>query len=301
MAPWYARNWQLYGSVQAPGGISTLWLTEYNDLFNYPPNLSFARFWSTGIYAIASARFAALGNNLMTMVAVVNLIFLVPFTIVGLRVCWRQDQVVPAVIYGALLFAAMTFAFPTPGVRGGLFHSAGALLPFVFAIALLGLDDALRWIAVRRRWHFEQASQFFRWALVGYAILLTGYLTASKVIGLPLNNHILWNAADAVYVDVRDYMDKAGIPEDSLVMNVNTPGFYYHTGHGGVPVPNGDEESLLKAADAYGVRYVLLDANVASGLESMFILGPKSPRLKILEQFRPSENRTILYEILPTP
>ncbi len=71
------------------------------------------------------------------------LIFLLPFTVLGLWRLRRERLLWPFFLYAPLLFAAMTLAFTFPGMRGGLFHSGGALLPFFFAAAGPGLEAVL--------------------------------------------------------------------------------------------------------------------------------------------------------------
>ena len=80
-------------------------------------------------------------------------------------------------------------------------------------------------------------------------------------------------------------------------MSNNPPGFHWHTGRGGVPIPNGDEDTLLRAADAYGVSWLVIDHNVPAPLESFYWDGPRSDRFRRVGVFGNDEKPTYLYRI----
>jgi hypothetical protein len=300
MAPWFARNVGAFGSIQPPGGLSTLWLLEHNDLFTYPSQLTPARYFTAGWGTILRGKWKALAGNLATFVGVQNLVFLTPLTIIGLWRRWREDWLLPAALYAVALFAAMTFAFTFPGVGGGYFHSAGALVPFITSAAVLGLDDLLRRV-VRRwpGWHFEESGRVFGAAAVALAVLLTAYLVIGRVVGLPDLKTVAWNGSDAVYDQIGATLDAMYVPPDARVMTNNPPGFYTHTGRGGVPLPNGDEAALLRAAHRYDVAYLVVDRNVAAGLRSLYADGPTSGQLELIETYGSRSRPVYLYRVRP--
>ncbi len=300
MAPWLARNIAVFGSVQPPGGLSTLWLIDYNDLFSYPAHLTPARYLAAGLPVILRAKGAALLGNLATFVGAQNLIFMTPFSLIGLGRRWRQEWLLPAALYGAALFVAMTFAFTLPGVRGGWLHSGAALVPFLMAAGAAGLNDAIRWVAQRRSgWNVANARKVFSGAATVFALALTLWLVARSVIGLPFSEQIAWNQADAVYGEIGAALDEMGVSPTTPVMVNNPPGFYWHTGHGGVPLPSGDETMLLRAADAYRVSYLVVDQNVAAPLIPLYEDGPESERLALLKTFGSASGPVYLYRIAP--
>jgi hypothetical protein len=296
MAPWWLRNLSIFGGIQAPGGFGTLWLLQYNEMFNYPAVLTFERYFGAGWGVILQGKYEALRTNLARFIGELNLVILAPFSVISLWQRWRHNWLMPLVLYGIALFAVMTFAFTWPGANGGWFHSAGALIPFVMPAAALGVDDAVMWVARRRRsWRPAQARLVFGSATVLIAVLLTGYIVASRVIGLPYSGEFVWNRADSAYSEIGAKLDMINVPPSAPVMVMNPPGFYMHTGHGGIPLPNGDEETLLRAADAYGVEYLVVDVNVAQPLRSLYENGPQSARLVQIAKF----GDTTLYRIEP--
>ncbi|MBN1122040.1 MAG: hypothetical protein JXJ17_13245, partial [Anaerolineae bacterium] len=299
-APWWIRNLHAFGSMQAPGGISALWITEYNDLFNYPSLLTPQRFFAAGWRSILRDRWWALGVNLLTFFIGHNLVFLLPFTLIGWWRLHRKDEFILSFVYGLLLFAAMTFAFALPGARGGWLHSAAALVPFVMAAASIGLDEVLRAIAHRRAgWNPRAAWRVFSTASVGIAVLVTAGFVLNRVVGFDDLSTIAWNQTNVVYDQIGETLDEIGAPGDALVISNNPPGFYAHTGRGGIPLINGDEQTLLEAADDYGVTFLVIDHNVTEGLSSLYWEGPQSGRFEQIETYGDPASPTYLYRILP--
>ncbi len=298
MAPWLARNWVAFGSPQAPGGPSTLWLIEYNDLFNYPPNLTPERFFAAGAGPILRARWQALIGNLSTFVGVHNLVFLTPFTVIGLWRRWRDDLFLPFVLYGLALFGVMTAVFALPGLRGGWLHSGAALEPFVLAAAIMGLDDAIRWASQHRRsWRPDLAWRVFNVAGVIMAIGVTIFVVLTRVVGLSDLTTVDWNRT--VYDAIGSDLDAVAAPAHAVVISNNPPGFYTHTGRWGVPIPNGDEQTLLRAADAYGATFLVIDHNVPEGLWNFYQHGPSSGRFALIKRYGDPDTPVYLYRILP--
>ncbi|MEK7278776.1 MAG: glycosyltransferase family 39 protein, partial [Chloroflexota bacterium] len=256
--PWFIRNIQVAGSPFGAGGAGTLWLIEYNDLFNYPSNLSAARYFAAGPAVILRGKWEALITNMQTILAVQGLIFLAPFIAIGLWRLRKHSLYRPVILYAALLYAAMTFAFSFPGARGGLFHSGAALAPFYFPAALVGLDAAIEWIAARRaHWQAEKAKRNFSVITVVLACLLS--------LGLLWTRLPKWNEGSVAFALIG-----AAIPGDAVVMSNNPPGLWIATGHPGVPLPNGDASTVMAVADQFHVRYLLLDKNYPAGMADIY-------------------------------
>ncbi len=298
IAPWLARNLAVFGGLQAPGGLSTLWLIEYNDLFNYPFNLSPERYFEAGWGVILDGKWRAFLGNAATFIGVHNMVFLLPLTIVGLWRRWRDDWLLPAVVYSAALFAAMTFAFTWPGMRGGWFHSSAALLPFVDVAAALGLDSAVRFgVKHRADWRYERASRGFSGLLIGLAAMVTAVLIVVRVIGPSDWSRIAWNEQNEAYAEIDDALDLLGVSQHAVVMSNNPPGFYYYTGRGGVPLPKGDEENLIQAAQDFGATYLVIDHNVVPALGNLYRDGPQTDQLTLIDAFGDEDDPVYLYRV----
>jgi hypothetical protein len=296
MSFWYGRNLMAFGSIQPPHTLDAIWLVEYNDFFNYPTNLTPARFFAAGWESLLQARWLALGTALGTWVAVLNLIVLTPLTIVGAVRRWSDPHTLIWLIYGAVLFIFMSLVFATPGMRGGYFHSGGALLPIQFTLAALGLDEVLKAAGHWRGWNVDQAARVFRPALVLIAAGLTGYLVWNSVVGGD-GQSPAWNRRDSVYAEIGRKLDSLHVPPDARVISNSPPAFYYYTGRGGIPLVNGPEANLLRAAHDYGAAYLVLDQNVPDGLSNLYKEGSQSGEITLVATFGSAESPVYLYQI----
>lgn len=256
MLPWFIRNQSVIGAPMPLGGTQTIWFTSYDDLFNYPPNASPATLFANGMGEFVASRWLALRNNFGTFVAVEGLVVMTPLMVVGLWRRRRESFLQPFWIYVVGLHLAMTLAFPFPGYRGGLLHSAAALIPFWAALGVVGLDDVVDWMAKRRRrWNAGVAKWVFSVGLVGIAVLL------SLIIGVP--NIVPPPTASPLLSALRDTL-----PADARVM-VNDPAkLYYFTGLGGVVLPNETADVIVEIARKYGVKYMVIEDIGADGLTS---------------------------------
>lgn len=247
MAPWFVRSYRLTGSLLPVGGTQGIWFTEYNDLFNYPPDSSPATFFANGLDLLWQTRWQAFTANVGTLIAVEGMIVLFPLMLMGL---WRR-RAEPFLrgfwLYALGLHLAMTLVFPFPGVRGGLFHSAAALFPWWMALGAVGLDDAVDWIAKRRRsWKPGAAKAVFSAALLVFALALT------LSVALPRRGT---TATPALYPAL-----SAQLPDDARVM-INDPArLYYYTGLSGVVLPNEAPDTILTIARKYHIGYVVLES-----------------------------------------
>ena len=97
---------------------------------------------------------------------------LVPFMVVGGWARRRSLDFGPFFVYAGLLFAfsALVSAVHVPG--GTFIHSAVALAPHAYILALEGIAVAVAWVAARRpAWDAEGAARFFGVAAVGFAVV----------------------------------------------------------------------------------------------------------------------------------
>ncbi len=247
MLAWFIRNLNAIGTPLPLGGTQSIWFTEYNDLFNYPPISSAALLFANGFGTFLSSRWEAFVNNLGTFVAVEGLVIMTPLMLVGL---WRRrhdDFLRGFWLYALGLHLAMTLVFPFPGYRGGLLHSAAALVPWWSALGIVGLDDCVDWITrYRRRWNARTAKQIFSVGLVALAVFLSVFIA--------LANRVTVHDTPALY---RELSQK--LPPDARVM-INDPAqLYYYTGFGGVVLPNDPPDVVLDIARKYQVSYLVLE------------------------------------------
>lgn len=244
MLPWFLRMFNAVGAPLPLGGLNAAWFTDYNDLFRYPPEYSAAEMFSAGLGTFFATRWEAFTNNLGTFVALEGFVVMTPLMLVGL---WRRRGMftLGMIIFALGLHAAMTLVFPFPGYRGGLFHGVAALLPWWAALGAAGLDDAVDWIAARRRrWKAEQAKRLFSVALVLLGVVLTLTVARPKQIGTIPDTY-------AALTDV--------LPDDARLLLNDPPALYYFTGIGGGVLPSSSSDRIPELAQRYGITHVLLD------------------------------------------
>jgi hypothetical protein len=278
MLPWFVRNWMVAGTPLPTIGTKTLWLTTYDDLFSYGRELSLHTYLAWGWANILRSKLDALWLNTQTVLAVFCMIFLAPLVPIGWWRLRRHRLYQLAAWYGALLFLAMTLVFTFPGPRGGLFHSGGALLPFIFTSALVGLDTVVEWAAARRQgWNAHMAKQVFGIGLVGLALLVTGFLYYRGVIVGTRGQ-----GEDAAYSHLVEWLETEGQAK-AMVMVGDPPGYWYHGGGPSIVVPNEPVEIALAVADRYGARYLILDRNRPAPLASLYKGAEIHPRVHLVE------------------
>ncbi len=283
IGPWLLRNWTVTGRWLSVAGTQTIFLTDYDDLYSFGKTLDLSTYLAWGWPNILRSKLDGLWSNLLTLIAVDGLVFLAPLAALGLWLRRRERVFQAAMIYGAALYLAMSLVFTFPGVRGGMFHSSAALLPFISSAAMIGLDAMVDWIAARRAtWNAAAARRMFTWGLVTLAILMSGSLYLSRLRG--------WNQADAVYRAIGARLSHEAA---AVVMVNNPPGYVYHTGQSAIALPNGDVETLLAAARRFGARWIVLDANRPAELAGLYEQPQSDRRLMLVETFRDETGRPV--------
>lgn len=256
MGFWFFRNLDAINAVLPTGGLQSVWFTEYNDLFNYPPAASFNDFWgSGGLGFFISTRWQAfaggdglLSGNLGTFIAIEGIVVMAPLMLIGLWRRRKQPFLAPFWVYALGLHVAMTLVFPFPGARGGLFHGAAALWPWWAALGVLGCEDMVRWVAKRRKsWNPRVAIPIFTFSLVGFAIFLS-LTIGTRGIVLPTT------AVPAFYAEL-----DAALPDGARVLINDPAALYYFTGRGGAAVPNSDPDVIRELAERYDLDYVVFE------------------------------------------
>ena len=266
MVPWFIRNQAAFGTILSPGGSKMLWLLSYDEMFSFPASqLTLARWWQSGIQAIVKIRLWAMGINLERTMAEQGEILLLPLVGIGLWNMRKDRRVQLAGIAWLLTFAAMTFAFPFAGARGGFFHSGAALQPIWWAVTPLGLGKVIEWAGRKRGWNIPQAGRIFRTGFIALAALLTAVVAYGRGIGMIGSNS--WGQEQVAYSQINTFLVQHGKEDNSVVMVANPPGFYLASNNPAIAVPNGNLDTLLTVAGKYRAEYVVLErGGVPSGL-----------------------------------
>jgi hypothetical protein len=299
MAPWFVRNVHVIGVPLSMAGTKTIFLRDYDELFSYGTPLTLRRYLDWGWQNILHSKLAAAWTNLQTLVAVNNLIFLTPLTLIGLWQLRRRSLIWPTLLHGFILYGTITLIFTFPGMRGGLFHSSAALLPLTFAAAVIGLDTAVDWISRRRpSWRPAGAKRFFSISLLVLAAGLTIFIYHQRIIGDGTWSDPAWNSTDADMVQVGEWL-RLQEETNPIVMVGNPPAWYYHTGLRAIVVPNEHVLHTLAAAYRYGASYLILDGNHPRPLSGVFQETEHHPALELAWDWtRGAPPDVLVYRIL---
>ena len=162
-APWLLRQLDVFGSLSpSSAGGRILFITEYAELYSVSSDTSLEAFLGQGLPSLIGSRLHGLGMGLLILAGLPLLFFLVPFTLVGSWVHRRDLSFVPWWTYGLafLAFSAVVSAVHVP--HGTFLHSAVALIPHAYLLALIGVEVVVRWVAHRRNsWDAPRATRRF--------------------------------------------------------------------------------------------------------------------------------------------
>ncbi len=270
MTPFFARNLAAIGTPLPLGGTQAIWFDEYNDIFNFPPDSSPQTLFVKGLDSFIASRREAFANNAATLIAVEGVIVLLPFMLIGGWVRRRDPSTQPFWVYALGLHLAMTFVFPYPGYRGGLFHSSAALIPFWSVFAIIGMDSAIDWLARRRRrWRARHAKHFF----TGAAVLLAFGLSVFYAI----NGHVPPHTSVPVLYQALSER----LPAASRILYDDPAELYYFTGFGGATLPNASPEALLVIARKFDIDYLVLKNDPAASPASLLTLIESPPNFLV--------------------
>lgn len=265
MSPWYGRNINVYGSMMAPGGSRALWLENYDQTFIYPPSLlNKESFLATGWQEMMKVRLQALGDNFLNAFAAHGAIVLFPFILIGVYINRGNKLVRLAGVAWLILFSVMTFLFPFAGSRGAFFHAGAAFQPIWWTLAPLGLDAVLTSLR-KRNWGDEQAFVVFRSALVMSVVILTVFVVYLRLFSLG------WSEGEENYGPIEKLLQEQGIEQNDVVIVRNAPGYYLETGRSALPIPYGDEQTILDVAGQFRAHYLVLESGaVLKPMQDLF-------------------------------
>jgi hypothetical protein len=257
MAPWWARQLSEFGQLSpstASGKVLFIRTIEEWNSITSPATLE--HLFGMGLGPLIATRVGGLiaaVNIFVTLVC--GFILAVPL-VIGAWARRRSVDFGPWFVYAAILFAfsALVSAIHVPG--GTFIHSAVALAPHAYILALEGIAVGVAWIASRRSaWNRETATRVFTVTAIGFGL-------GAAFLGT-LNVHANWagrrDQADAVATA----LDAAGASLTDRVMSIDAAGTKYASGRGGVVLVNDPLDTIREVARAYDIRWVVLDRDNA--------------------------------------
>jgi hypothetical protein len=253
VAPWLARQLAVFGTF-SPSAASgkVLFIRDIAEWNSITTPATLQHLLGQGIGPLLASRVNGLLAAITIFSVLVGGVVLVPFMVIG---AWRRRRCRdfgPFLTYAAILFAfsAIVSAVHVPG--GTFIHSAIALAPGAYVLALEGIVAAVAWVAARRRtWDRAAAERIFTSAAVGFALVagLAGSLTTQAV----------WSGRRTDFQAVAAALDAAGAPTTDRVMSIDASGTQYWTGRGGVVLVNDPLDTVERVVRAYEIRWLVVN------------------------------------------
>lgn len=253
MAPWWLRQLAVFGSISPSSASGKVFfirdIAEWNSI-STPATLD--HLLGMGAGPLLATRIGGLVAALMIYVTLVAGFVLAPFMVIGGWARRRSIDFGPFFVYAALLFAfsALVSAVHVPG--GTFIHSAVALAPHSYILALEGIVVAVGWVAARRRtWDAPSAIRAFSGAAIVFGI-------GSAAVGAVFV-HGAWADSRERFVAVADALRGAGASPSDRVMSIDASGMKYWSGLGGVVLVNDPLETIEAVARAYEIDWLVVD------------------------------------------
>lgn len=265
MAPWYARQLAVFGAL-SPSAASgrILWIRNYGELFSVTGDPSLASFLAQGWGPLVTSRIDGFIGAFQILTAVPFLFFLAPFLLWGAWARRRSVHFGPWLVYGVvlLLFSGLLSAVH---VRYGTFlHSAVALAPHGYVLAVDGIGLAVAWTGHRlRHWDVPRATRNF--TVIAVAVLWIGgaWATWKAIDGWEAEANVRRGAAESLAPLAR--------PGDRL-MSADPGAYRYYAGLGGVVTPADPLPVIERTARAYEIHWLVLErAHIVDAFAPLYL------------------------------
>ena len=253
VGPWYARQIATFGSL-SPSTASgkVLFIRNIGEWNSIDTPATLDRLLGMGIGPLLGTRISGLLAAIVIFSVLVGVVVLVPPMLAGVWSRRRDAFFGPYMGYGFVLFAfsAIVSAVHVPG--GTFIHSAVALAPHGYLLALEGIVVMAAWVGRRRpSWDPAQAGRTFVMGAVAFGVI------AAVAGAFPV--HQGWSAKRDRLAAVAAALDAAAVPAEDRVMSIDASGTRYWTGRGGVVLVNDPLTTVEKVAGAYGIRWLVLE------------------------------------------
>jgi hypothetical protein len=253
VVPWYLRQLAVFGSL-SPSTASgkVLFIRDIGEWNSITTPATLDHLLGMGIGPLLLTRVGGLIAALFIFSILVGALVLIPPMLVGAWHRRRDAAFGPYFGYAALLFAfsALVSAVHVPG--GTFIHSAVALVPHGYVLALWGIVVAVGWIGRRRAgWDAESAGRVFAGGAVAFGVIAA--IAGSFAV------HSGWDIKRSRMQAVAGALDAAGAPTSDRVMAIDASGNRYWTGHPGVVLVNDPPATVEEVARAYDIRWLVLE------------------------------------------
>jgi hypothetical protein len=260
VSPWLVRQLATFGQL-SPSTASgkVLFIRSIDEWNSITTPATLDHLLSQGVGPLLASRLDGLLAAVWILVVLGFGVVLAPFLAVGAWTRRDSGDFGPYLAYVVVLFAFSALVSAVH-IRGGTFiHSAVALLPHGYVLALEGVVAFAAWLAARRRpWEPARLAR----GLVAAAVGMAAIVAAAGTVVV----HSVWSVDRAAALEVAGALDRAGAPQTDRLMSVEAAGYRYHAGRGGVVLVDDPIATVRSVASAYDIRWLVLrgDGDVAS-------------------------------------
>jgi 4-amino-4-deoxy-L-arabinose transferase-like glycosyltransferase len=254
VSPWLLRQIDVFGSISpSSAGGRILFITEYRELYSVSSETTLASFLGQGLPGLIESRLMGLGQALLIFATSPMLAILVPFLLLGIWIRRRSRDFVPWFIYAFSLFAFTAIVSAVHAPYGTFLHSAVALLPHAYPLAIVGIAAVVTWIAARRpHWDAPRASRNITFMFVGVIVVVSFAAT--------LTTTNAWRKEGDARAEVLATLAAEASPSDRI-MSPDAGAYRYHGGWTGIVTPNDPLPVVEQALRLYDVRWLALEGD----------------------------------------
>lgn len=264
VVPWEARNLAAFGTFsESAASGRVLYIRDFAEHFGADGPLTIDHLLSWGPAALIWSRLVALGAFVAMAVAGLLAVVQLPPAVAGAWALRGRRELAPFAWWGVLFSLWSILVVPAPFITTGNFmHSALVLLPLACLCAALGIAGLVGRVGRWRSW--SAASLPGRVRFWGRALVLLTFVAA---LVSTLNQAVGWQAGHDLAREASAWLEGHAAP-GTRVMSADPGALYLAGGWPGVQTPESPLQTIGQAAEAYGVRYLVLgSASVVSILE----------------------------------
>lgn len=251
MAPWLARDWQVFGTPLPGQAVTNAFSITGFEIFAWKDPATLATYLAQGPAALLGQRADGFEHNLVNVLLVPG----APVAIAGLLALpWtgQARAVRPLLVASLVTFAMTTLAFPVQTQWGTYLHAAAGAQVLLVVACVDGLDRLLAAVGRRRGWTRPVAWLGPLFAGFGAALFM--------LVSIPTYGG---NAEDvrAAYEDLPARLASAGAPLDAAApLIANHPIWVAEAGGvRALALPDESVASVLDLARTFGSRILVVD------------------------------------------
>ena len=279
--PWLIRNYLAFGTPLPSSLVSQAWLTDYLDNFNFWSHTTWQTWLAQSWQTLLNQRLQALLANGQVLWSSTR-----PWIVLALPGMWllrREWSFFPPIVYGLVLFFGLTLIFPVLSTSGALYHSLGAVMPFLALAAVYAVQRAIQ--PLDR--YPKMASAL---AVLAFVALLA--LSANQIVQALPTVAERNRAEKEQFQAVAAWLAQNANPGD-VIMTVQPYLLNYASHHPTIALPgNEPPDAAWEAAQRYRARYLVITEPF--GQYPQIVQEQPNPRFRLLEEM----DATQIYEIV---